>query len=361
MEMLKKIIKKVLKKAKRARDNYVKSPISHLCYKSRYLSSLYYFFFDKSFAREQQAVLVGKVKHIKEAKKNKANYYLLVRNTHRLEKGLLMRPRKDAFGKDYISETIDSFEGIWNRKEMVSNRQMKWFHDVLHDYFTATAGDPGIMKFHERFKRKVGDPAKEDERNNSTCKSVPYHRLEEERSSITYENFYRLTRQRKSVRWFLDDPVPRELIDKAVQAAIQAPSACNRQPFEFRIFDNPNMIKEIVNYPMGTKGYGHNLPVFIVLVGHLDAYFDERDRHAIYVDASLASMSFMLALETMGLGSCAINWPDIEEREKKMEKFLKLENHQRPLMCMGLGFPDPEGMVAFSEKRPLEKIRKYNV
>ena len=71
-------------------------------------------------------------------------------------------------------------------------------------------------------------------------------------------------------------------------------------------------------------------------------------------------MSFMLALETLGLSSCAINWPDIEAREKKMETFLKLEKYQRPLMLMGIGYPDPKGMVAFSAKRPIEEIRKYN-
>ncbi|MGH2624131.1 MAG: nitroreductase family protein, partial [Sphingobacterium sp.] len=84
------------------------------------------------------------------------------------------------------------------------------------------------------------------------------------------------------------------------------------------------------------------------------------DRHVIYIDASLASMSFMLALETMGLSSCAINWPDIETREQKMDKFLNLKAHQRALMCIGVGYPDPEGLVAYSEKRPLDQIRKYN-
>ncbi len=52
---------------------------------------------------------------------------------------------------------------------------------------------------------------------------------------------------------------------------------------------------------------------------------------------------------------------DIEEREVKMEKFLMLKKFQRPIMCLGVGYPDPEGMVAYSEKRSLEQIRKYNL
>jgi nitroreductase len=111
---------------------------------------------------------------------------------------------------------------------------------------------------------------------------------------------------------------------------------------------------------MGTKGYAHNIQTFIVVVGNLDAYFDERDRHLIYIDGSLANMSFMLALETLGLGSCPINWPEIESREKLMEDFLKLNPWERPIMCIGVGYPDPEGKVAFSKKRDLSKIRSYN-
>lgn len=158
----------------------------------------------------------------------------------------------------------------------------------------------------------------------------------------------------------MEKPVPRELIDKAIHAAIQAPSACNRQPFEFRIFDDKEMVQQVVNIPMGTRGYGHNIPVVIVVTGNLDAYFSERDRHVIYIDASLASMSLMLALETLGLSSCPINWPDIEQRERQMEKLLALKKYQRPVMCIGVGYADPEGMVAFSAKRPIEMVRSYN-
>ena len=29
-------------------------------------------------------------------------------------------------------------------------------------------------------------------------------------------------------------------------------------------------------------------------------------------------------------------------------------------MCIGVGYPDPEGKIAFSEKRNLEQLRIYN-
>lgn len=40
---------------------------------------------------------------------------------------------------------------------------------------------------------------------------------------------------RRSIRKFKDTPIPEELLQKILTAAIQAPSACNRQPWRFII------------------------------------------------------------------------------------------------------------------------------
>jgi len=98
-----------------------------------------------------------------------------------------------------------------------------------------------------------------------------------------------------------------------------------------------------------------------VVVGQLRNYFSERDRHLIYIDASLAAMAFAYALETQGLSTCMINWPDMEDREQRLAALLNLEPDERPVMCMALGYPDPEGLVAYSQKKPLGQLRRYNL
>ena len=92
----------------------------------------------------------------------------------------------------------------------------------------------------------------------------------------------------------------------------------------------------------------------------LDAYFDERDRHVIYIDASLAAMTFMLALETLGLSSCPINWQDVAEFESKIRNILQLKTIERPVMLISCGYPDKDAKVPFSEKKDLDEIRSYN-
>lgn len=346
---------KIIRKANRYRKHWIETRIAPICSRSAFLANLYYFLFSSAFSREHLAVLKGRVRYLNDTKKQKSNYFLLVRNTHRLEKGLLMRPRKPVFATKYLRETVDSFTHIWDHKADHPGSQHKWFKDVVGEYFDTVIADPLIAEQKGRFDRAVDAGSA-----NTEAKSIPYFRTGYDPSVLNYEDYYKLTCRRRSVRWFLQKAVPRELINKAMLAARQSPSACNRQPFVFRVFDDPGLVSQLVKFPMGTKGYGHSIPVFVVIVGNLDAYASERDKHLIYIDGALAGMSFMLALETLGLSSCPINWPDIEERERKMEEFLGLEKYQRPVMCIGLGYPDPKGKVAFSEKRSLDQLISYN-
>lgn len=111
---------------------------------------------------------------------------------------------------------------------------------------------------------------------------------------------------------------------------------------------------------MGTGRYAGNIPCFVVIVGKQRNYFSERDRHLICIDGSLAAMSFILALECQSVSTCCVNWPKIVERDIRMAKFLKLDPDERPVMSIAVGYPDPLGMVAYSAKKSLKQIRRYN-
>jgi len=321
------------------------------------LSDVFFGVTGSAFSREHRAVLHGIYKYEQHEQAGEPNRFLLRRNTHRLEKGLLMRPRRDVFALGYIEETIQVYE----RCVAVSDRstgvmaELRWTHDVLTEYFAVTAPDPQIDRAREQFEVLPSIDTPE-----GACASRPYLRDLEARRPVEYQDFHSLSRMRRSVRWFLPKPVPRELLDQAITTAAEAPSACNRQPFQFRVFDDPALVEEVTALPMGTAGFAHNVPVIVVVVGELRAYFHPRDRHIIYIDASLAAMGFMLALETLGLSSCPINWPDIPEREQKMTEVLGLEPDQRPVMLIAVGYPDPEGAVACSQKRSLDDLRSYN-
>ena len=190
--------------------------------------------------------------------------------------------------------------------------------------------------------------------------TTPHRRSCLEQFPVVYEDLLRLAVRRRSVRWFLTKAVPRELLEQAMTIAAQSPSACNRQPFVFRTFDEPEFVQQLASIPMGTTGYSSNIPVLIMVVGQLRNFSDERDRHLIYIDGALAAMSFVLALETLGLASCIINWPDIAERERRLAELIGLEGDERPVMFIAVGYPDPEGLVAASVKKPIDQLIRFN-
>ncbi|MFV0533339.1 MAG: nitroreductase family protein [Cumulibacter sp.] len=322
---------------------------------NRILTHLYYFVSIITFNREQAAVLRGRRNYYRNKHRDRVTHVELRRNIHRLEKGLVMRPRRDVFARDYIIETIEFYEEATRQcavdPDTMDSAEMSWAHDVLTEYFrVATGPDETIAAARARFEA-AGYDAEPTGR-------IPHPK--EQLSDIEYGELEKLIMQRRSVRWYEQKPVPRDLIDQALLLGRQAPTACNRLPYEFRIFDDPEMVRTVSSIPFGTAGYGHNIPAVAVVVGKLDSYFSPRDRHAIYVDGSLAAMQFMLALETLGLSSSVINWPDFEPLERKMQKTLDLSLTDRVVMLIAFGYAHPEGLVPFSAKKELDTFRRYN-
>lgn len=282
---------------------------------------------------------------------------LLRRNTHRLEKGLISRPRREVFALQYIEETVAVYERIILTGCSDGSLELSWAHDVLREYFDTAGDHPILNPLGVRFK-KLPRPTSCSAAGRAESRRPYLRKLDE--ITVDYDSLLKLAERRRSVRWFEQRKVPRDLLHQALAVATLSPSACNRQPFEFRIFDDPELVHQVAELPTGTVGYARNFPCVIVVVGKLRYYYDEKDRHVIYIDGALASMSFVFALETLGLASCCINWPDIEEREQAAEKLLKLEADERPVMFIAVGYPDPTGLVPYSEKRPSEQLCRFN-
>ena len=321
-------------------------------------ASMYYAFASGALRREHVGVVRGRRAYARQARELAAHEYLLRRNVHMLEKGLVMRPRRPVFAIEYINATVVTYGAARSlfatAPELVDRAQLQWAHDVLANYFAVAGPHKTIEKVRAKWDRIEPLPDMDARRR------WPYRRDLSGAPTVAYEDLLRLAYRRRSVRWYLPKPVPRELIDQAIEVAVLSPSACNRQPFEFRVFDDPDRVLRVASLPKGTRGFVEGVPAFVVIVGRLRAFFSERDRHLIYIDGSLAAMSFALALETLGLSSCFINWPDDPQLEREMAAELNLERDERVVVCLSLGYPDPEGGVPHSEKRPLEWIRRYN-
>ena len=302
----------------------------------------------------------GKHAHFLALRKEKPNEFFLRIEIHRLEKGLIMKERKPVFAVNYIGGIVKNYEILCQQYHenpaSVDTDLIYWSSSVIRNYFNSVEQHPVVEKARVSFKGAMHVVNGSDKNENL----VPFVRRSREYNEVSFENMFKLAWQRRSVRWYQDKKVDRELIEKAVSVATLSPSACNRQPFQFRVFDAEDRKNLVGSVPMGIKGFYTNVPVFVVVVGKLSAYISERDRHVMYIDCGLASMSFMFALETLGLSSMPINWPDIERLERRMEKIVDLADDERPLMLIGVGYADPNAKVPYSQKKSPGYLIRYN-
>nr|WP_233090075.1 nitroreductase family protein [Vibrio sp. IB15] len=261
-----------------------------------------------------------------------------------------MKTRRDVFGEAFILETVELFSNARGASDWCVEEK-QWAEDILSNYFNTVGSSEVIDLARTKYNGLE---------NNTKAKGsyIPYQRsLVAEKSHITPNELKLLLDQRRSVRWYKEAPIPEKLIDQAIELAKTAPSACNRQPYEFLVINDPILAPEVTSIAAGTSGFSHQVPCIILVVGDLSCYPTEADKNVIYIDASLASMQLMLAFETLGLSSCPINWPVNEENEKNLRSKVSLPEHKRVVMMISVGYADPESLIAYSSKKSLSIMK----
>ena len=305
------------------------------------------------YRREKQAVTAGLAEYRRSLGSGR-DLYLLRRNVHMLEKGLTMQPRRDTFARGYIRDTVASFEIALSDVGALSieTAETRWMAAVLDEYFEAT------------LTSKSGEIAREAQALLRDETRIAVNDIEGHGphppalgTRVDIDDLLALAEGRRSVRWFSDQPVPRErAVDRAIATGAEAPTACNRQPYRFEIFDDPESVARVAAVPMGAKGYEHQIKGIVVMSSSdLSAYFDRRDRHLIYVDGSSRRRPWGSYSVFGGedVASCSINWPDIPERERTMRNLLELDAWERPIMLLAYGYPSVHGLTPyFGKKRP---------
>lgn len=158
---------------------------------------------------------------------------------------------------------------------------------------------------------------------------------------------------RRSIRKFLDRPVPRELLDMILQAACHAPSGHNMQTWRFTVLQNPEKIaflKETIATVAKNKKvnfYGFEQPPCLILISN-----DTRNPDGCQ-DASCAAQNIFLAAHSYGLGSVWLNALMTLCDEPQIRALLDLygipASHR--VWCMAaVGYPAAPG-VALAKKK----------
>lgn len=156
--------------------------------------------------------------------------------------------------------------------------------------------------------------------------------------------------KRRSVRKFKDTPVEKELIDRLLEAADAAPSACNRRPVDLYVITGKEKLEEI---SMAGRFTRMKAPLIIVVVGNLKRALPLQLADYWIHDAAAASENILLQATALGLGSC---WCGVHPQKRMMQKvsdILFLNEKQIPFSIIKIGYPDefPEPHSGYDASR----------
>jgi nitroreductase len=177
-------------------------------------------------------------------------------------------------------------------------------------------------------------------------------------------DFLELVQRRQSCRAYLDRPVERDKIERCLEAARLAPSACNAQPWTFVVVDEPQLRRAVAEKTFGPllsfNQFTLQAPVLVAVVSerqNLMATIGNVVKHKAFnqMDVAIAAEHFCLAATEAGLGTCMLGWFD----EAAIKGILKVPEHKRVELLLTLGYPADEA-VRPKKRKPADQFRTYN-
>lgn len=162
---------------------------------------------------------------------------------------------------------------------------------------------------------------------------------------------------RRSIRQYKDGPVARETMQTILECGINAPNGMNRQSWEVRVVDDPEVMKEIIGLmtaanpsadPGAVKGCFRGAPTMIFIAN--DPSYD-----CSPVDCGLLSENIMLSGWSLGVGSVCLGSP-VRFLNNSPEAIARLgfSEGYTPIICIGMGYPaeSPD-----AKPRDISKVR----
>jgi nitroreductase len=156
-------------------------------------------------------------------------------------------------------------------------------------------------------------------------------------------SFLELVQSRQSDRAYSDKPVEKEKIDRILEAARLAPSACNAQPWKLIVVTDPEKRMQVAdataNKLLSMNHFSKQAPVQIVvleenanLTSNVGGW--ATNKHYPHIDLGIVAAHITLAATEEGLGSCIIGWCD----EMKIQKTLHIPKNKRVMLVILLGY-----------------------
>ena len=268
----------------------------------------------------------------------------IVMGYHVLEKGLTMPRRRLGFGRGvvvHLVNLINSFEKRFGGDDP----------QVRHAV--------GVLRAYRELHRERPDPMPRLDAFLASHPDIPAA----DEPHVTREAFFaakdapfpQFAASRHVCRHFAG-PVPMKTIESAVELAITAPSACNRQPARAHVIDDPALRDRIFAAQGGTRGFGADADKVLVVTSDLSSVRWGWERHDCYVNGGIFVMNLCYALHYFGVAHCILHWSVSPEVDRAAHEFLGIPANEAIVQVIACGMPPEEFDVAASPRLAVSDV-----
>ena len=237
---------------------------------------------------------------------------LLIRKRgHHLERVLFQKAAYANESKDLIAYDLEDL--LNNNKHLSGKAYYKWASRILSEYHNKSFG--------------------------GSCPNLISRKTNEIGTDIKTEKLLNLMRNRRSRRLFLDISLSEIEKNMIVEAALEAPSSCNRQTLHFIFIENKSIKASIAKTVPGGKQFFEFAPALLVILSYgVDSRYPD-DRYVPWIDSAAAVQNILLICEAMGIGCCWGSYTSFGSvgKEKMVRRLLKIPDDFVITACLAIG------------------------
>lgn len=155
---------------------------------------------------------------------------------------------------------------------------------------------------------------------------------------------------------YQNTPVPREDLKKMMEAALAAPSGCNKQTTSVIAVDDPELVHTL-GAMLERDDFASAPTALLILTEKRIAY---RNRTYYIQDYSAAIQNALLAIHALGYESCWVEGhiTDVDQIGRRMADVLGVPKHLDLVAYLPVGIPAEEGKRV--RKKPFEERAWFN-